>query len=235
MKKTVYQFVFFAALVTAPAKADVFGDFVGILTDPLKLGKASENAIHAIERLNIHVETLVGRVDSSVYERLNQVASISRNIKIDIDDSIQRSFVQIEALQAKIYSDTADLLRCSVEENAENVRSHLSRALNDLGKRKIRLEIFGFPILWAKIDPQDIDSPIEFFREYKKLKDGKLAEVREEDHPAQITDIYADVAWMARLTRCDYASGSSKWLELYRDYELENIRLQKYWINVKPL
>lgn len=219
----------------SPARAGFFEDAWGVVTDPLKIGKGSDNAVHAVERLAIHVARIQRQLDESAKNRIDQVGLILRQTKFDIDDSIAKMFAEVATFQTKFFADTAELVRCSGEITGEAIRSNLAKALNDLGQRKPKIVIFGWVIVTAEIEARDIESPIDSFRRVKSLYDQKLAKIGENDHPAKITDIYAEVARLARLTRCHYHEDSAKWLELYSDYELENIRLQKYWTRVVPL
>lgn len=217
------------------AHAGFFEDAWGVVTDPLKIGKASDNAVHAVERLAIHVERIQRQLDESAKNRIDQVGLVLRQTKFDVDDSIAKTFAHVASFQAAFFADTAELVRCTGAVTGEAIRSSIAKSLNDLGQRKPRLKLFGWTILWAEIDPEDIESPLDSFRIVKSLYDQKLAKIGSDDHPARITDIYAEVARLAQLTRCHYHEGSAKWLELYRDYELENIRMQKYWTRVVPL
>lgn len=225
----------FSLSTASSALAGFFEDAWGVVTDPLKIGKASDNAVHAVERLAIHVERIQRQLDESAKNRIDQVGLVLRQTKFDVDDSIAKMFAQVASFQTKFFADTAELVRCSGEVTGEALRSNLAKSLNDLGQRKPRLKFFGWTILTAEIDENDIESPIESFRKVKLLYDQKLAKIGSDDHPSRITDIYAEVARLARLTRCHYHQDSGKWIELYSEYELENIRLQKYWTRVVPL
>lgn len=238
MKKV---FIIFALIVctTGPVQANVFKDFIGILTDPLKVNRASENAIQAIERAAIHADRIRKDIDADAQRRLEQFNGIIVENRIalrkDMDATLEVFFDRLSNFQLQFILQTADLVRCSTEESSVILRNALSEALNNLGKRKPRLVLFGWVVISAEIEPQDIKSPIESFRELEQLYKERLLNVKETDHPSAITDVYADVARLARLTACNYHKDSTTWLDLYDGYELENIRRQQSWRNrVKP-
>ncbi|MBS7534822.1 hypothetical protein KHC28_14255 [Ancylobacter sonchi] len=235
MRKHLICAVFVFPLAVQPANADFFGDVWGVVTDPFKIGRASENIVHAVERAAIHISRIQKDIDSSAEARINQIQGVLRDTKLNLDDSIDKALTRISSISDKLFLDTSNLVRCSTEEAARSIQDHLSQSLNDLGRRKPRIAVFGWTILTAEIDSQDITSPIASFREVKAIYDQKISAISPSDHPSKLTDYYAEIARLARLTACHYHNDSNTWLDLYDDYQLEYIRQQKYWTNIKPI
>lgn len=244
--KSLVLAVFLTATFSAyPAQANLLNDTWGILTDPLKLGRSTSNAIHAIERAAIHAERIEGKINASVEARLTQIDKTVRETReaLDktataslqkIDDITTKAFSEISILQRGVFLDTAQLVKCTTEVSLFQVQTKLAETLNDLGKRKPRLEIFGWVILSAKIEQSDIKSPIGSFREVKRLYDAKLTKITPNQHPTEITDSYGELQRIADLTRCHYKADTGLSIELY-EYELEYNRLEKYWVGLVKL
>lgn len=227
------------ALVSTPTNADFWSDAAGILTDPIKLNKGSENIIHAVERANIHAEKLRQRFNDDIAVHLKKfdgTVSDTRtwfSSEVDkIDKNIDKYFDKVSQLEKSFISDTREMVKCSVEVSSDIIKSNLAKSLNDLGKRKPRFVIFGFiKIGEIKLDSTDITSPIEGFREAKNRYDSILSGVSASDNYNKITDAYADIARLANLAKCHYNSDGQKFLELYM-IELEYIRRGRAWIGL---
>tara|TARA_Y100000815_G_C13316135_1_gene490493 strand:- start:893 stop:1612 length:720 start_codon:yes stop_codon:yes gene_type:complete len=228
-------------LSLTPAKAGFLDDVWGVITDPLKLDRGSENLIHTVERAALHFDRIRGNIDENVEAHLNRISEIIKETQQSFNESSADTFNRIDStiekindLQKIIYRDTAQLVKCTTEVSLLQLRSALAKSLNDLGKRNPRLKFFGITIVSAEIEYQDINNPLESFREIKRLIQFELQSVGETDHPSKITDAYAEIQRLSDLTRCHYKDDSKIWSDLY-EYELDYIRLQKYWVNVKPL
>ncbi|MEP5201265.1 MAG: hypothetical protein ABJQ66_17730, partial [Paracoccaceae bacterium] len=179
---------FLAATISSPAKADFFSDVTGILTDPLKIGKGSENLLRAVERAFIHAQRLQDEVDDDIRDYIDEIdGTISdtrvwftgeREATIDqIDGIISNSLAEMSKLEKAFIADTRELIKCGSEVTAESLRDLLADALNDLGERKPRFKIFGITVGSLEIDAADIASPIEGFRRAKALYDNRIAAI----------------------------------------------------------
>lgn len=222
------------------AEANFLSDVRGILTDPLKLDKSSQNLLELADRTAIHIERIEGQINSDAKDRLDQIDKTLRDTREFIanevvvganmaDQFIDNAFNNINDLQNNFFQKTSDLVKCGTAVSADLVQSKIASSLNDLGLRKPRLTIFGWTVLEVKFDQQDFPSPIDAFRTLKKLTAKKLDEIREGDPYYRITDTYGEIARMADLTRCHYKEQSQLFAELY-ETELEYTRRGRSWV-----
>ena len=131
--------------VRASTVSDVLGDFEGIVTDPIKLGKASDNLLKAVQRLGPMVDELKqipGEVNTDLIDRLNQVQTIVNKVISDvdknvanIDDLIHDAEKKVQDLEAKIFQDAAKLIdkaRCAVNIELMQMQQTVEETINNL-------------------------------------------------------------------------------------------------------
>jgi hypothetical protein len=227
-------------IVMHDARSDVLSDARGMLTDPLKAGKASENLLEAVERAGIYAERIEGKLNDDATQRLAQMDTTIRETReflaqaasddlTKIESISLTAFVKVNQLQEDLFRNTRELIKCSTESSADIIQSKIAQSLNDLGVRRPRIALFGFTLFEVKFDKSDFPSPIEGFRQMKSLIDEKLKNVGPEASPSIITDAYGEIARMADLTRCNYGQDSAVYAELLED-DLEYTRRGKPWI-----
>lgn len=220
------------------ANAGFLDEAWGILTDPLKLGKSSSNLLRTVDRAAIHAERLEGKLNSDLRDRLSQLDGTIKETREFLNrataERIDQLTNNITALQVDFFQKSATVIKCSVNVTLNEAQVAIANTLNDLGKRKPGLSLFGFTIFEVEIEASDINTPIEGFREIKKLVDRKLADVKPTDHPNKITDLYAKLYRQADKTYCHYKAETEKYYELYT-YELEYIRRANVWKGLTSL
>ncbi|MCV9964539.1 hypothetical protein OIU34_21855 [Pararhizobium sp. BT-229] len=226
-------------LSATPTNAGLLDEAWGVVTDPLKIGKGTDNIIAAVERAMIHIERIqekLGKDANQIMDRVDKTIGDTRKDifkMIDATGGVAESvtnnaFAKLTVLQTSMIKDVRELVKCSTEVTLFQAQTALSRSLNELGERKPRIEIFGWTVLTAKIDPQDIDNPMQAYRRIKALYQTKLNAVTEKAHPQEITDIYGELQRISDLTRCHYKSDTGLFDELYWT-EIEYNRLEKPW------
>lgn len=227
------------ALSASEVEAGFLDEAWGVVTDPVKIGKGTENIIAAVERAMIHLERLqakLGEDANNILEHVDKTIGDTRkdifkmideggNVAKDVTDN---AFARMTALQTSMIKDVRELVKCSTEVSLFQAQTALAKSLNDLGERKPRIEIFGWVVLSAKIDPSDIDNPMKAFRRVKALYQSKLDAVTPEAHPREITDIYGELGRVSDLTRCHYKADTGLFDELYWT-EIEYSRLERPW------
>jgi hypothetical protein len=226
-------------LSATPTNAGVLDEAWGVVTDPLKIGKGTENIIAAVERAMIHIERIqdkLGRDANQILDRVDKTIGDTRKDVFKMIDATgfvardvtNNAFAKLAVLQTSMIRDVRDLVKCTTEVTLFQAQTTLAQSLNDLGERKPRIEIFGWTIVSAKIDPQDIDNPMQAFRRVKALYQTKLDAVSADAHPREITDIYGELQRISDLTRCHYKSDTGLFDELYWT-EIEYNRLERPW------
>ena len=222
------------------AKADILEDAWGVLTDPLKLTEGTENLIHAIQRAFILAERLQGKIDADVTRYFDRIDRLALDVHTRLDETIDGVFEDagvfvddtlsgIIATERQILNDAQHALKCSGEVAKTQVIDALVQSLHHLGASRPRITFFGTTILAAEITPEDIPNPIDGFREFRDLKLELLKEVKPEDHPHKITDVYAEIGRLASLTACHYKDNSSVFEELFWT-EIEFERRDRSWL-----
>ena len=236
-----------ALLSATQAKAGFLDEAWGVVTDPLKIGKGTENIISAVERSMIHLERIqekLGENANQVLDRVDKtIGETRRDVFKMIDETghvaesvTNNAFAKMTALQTNTIKDVRELVKCSTQVTLYEAQTALARSLNDLGERKPRIEFWGWTILSAKIDPQDIDNPMQAFRRVKALYQAKLDAVSDDAHPRDITDVYGELQRISDLTRCHYKSDTGLFDELYWT-EIEYNRLERPWrgkVQIQP-
>src|ERR1700729_1947690 len=94
--------------VSSPARADVIGDFSDILTDPFKLGRASDNILQSVERMQLMLNK-VGELEATANADL---AARIGEVKVIIDkviDAADRDLVTLKRIIAQAEADIASL------------------------------------------------------------------------------------------------------------------------------
>lgn len=215
------------------AGANIFNDIKGILTDPLKLDSSTENILHSIERTGVLAQRLEGKMNEDLTDRINQIDDVIQRTRVGLRDDIKAvtsvAFDRVSDLQTQFFSKASELLECSVVVGLFDIQTTLAQTLNNLGERKPSITLFGWTVWSVEIQPNDIVDPIASFRKIKELSDQKISEITDKQHPTVLTDSYAEITRLVKKTRCHYPTGSGLWIDLF-NYELEYIRLQKYWI-----
>lgn len=214
---------------------DIANDVWGIVTDPLKIGKGTENLIHAVERAGINAERLEGKTNEDFKARIDQINYIIKETRKDFREGIDKieeiantSFNQITELETKIFSDAAELVKCSVVTTKHEMQTAIADSLNKIGKRKPRFVIFGWEVGSVKFEPEDIETPMESFRTIKKEYQGRWSRLKLSDHPQMLTDGYSELQRIADLTRCHFKHDTGAAEELWF-WEIEFNRREDAW------
>lgn len=234
----------FCALVSVifsagDAQAGLLDDAWGVVTDPFKIGKGTENIVNGVENAMIHLERvqkqfgedadrILGKVDKTiaetrkdVFKAIDETGKVARSVT---DNAV----LQLSRLEKTMVQDAGDLIKCSTQTTLFQIQTTMAESLNQLGERKPRLEIFGWTILSAKIDPVDITNPMQTFRKIRAIYQAKLDAIGPDSHPHDITDIYGEMQRLADLSRCHYKADTGLFEELYWT-EINYNRMERPW------
>ncbi len=222
----IYTFFSIFCMSIAPASADVFSDAWGILTDPLKVGEASDNAVIAIREARdalIAMERLQEKNDSDIRFYLRDVdGKIDRmkNASIEVVDSLAD---EIRSVEDKIVRDIVLLVRkaeCSLNRTSDqairqSVRDTLPSWL--VGDERVFRLPFGVQkkyalgvIPWGtepkthSINLRTNPNPFEIFKEFENAYLENLKESKESDDAILIYSAWANLARLSKLTACFY-------------------------------
>jgi len=230
--------------LVAPANADVLSQVGGIVTDPLKLGRASDNILQAVNQINAMLRELEGRANQDLKDRIAQVqtlvdgviTAVDRNVK-DIKDVIANAELQITQLEKKIVSDAEELLnkvQCTVKAIVDqDVEGGISKVIDQLRDANPALTLFGIPILKLTVKQVRAQDP---FRAYLASRDALLVEynkLRPSDPAYNIPLTFANISNYAYLTRCEDIANAKPAIDeiLLRD-EIKYKAFQQPWIYI---
>lgn len=222
-----------------PARASLFSEAWGILTDPLKIGEGTENIMQTAERTMIHLERIqkqlgqdtdrvLGRVDNIIGDTRRDLFKVVNLAGEEARSVTNNAFLRVSELQKEVLLDANQFVKCSTATTLYQIQSSLAGSLNQLGQRKPRIVFFGWVILSAEFDPVDIENPMESFRAIKLIYQRNLNLVKPEDHPSKIFDIYGEMQRLSDLTRCHYKNDTLLFEELYWT-EIEFNRRERPW------
>lgn len=126
MRLKIYAISALMLLSVSPARANVFGELWGVITDPFKISKGSENVLAAAERTMIHLEriqqqlgndanVLLDKVDKTISDTrrdVSQMIDLTGNVAKGVTDN---AFLKLSALQTSMITDVRNLVKCSTE------------------------------------------------------------------------------------------------------------------------
>ncbi|MGR9503663.1 hypothetical protein ACU8MW_08095 [Rhizobium leguminosarum] len=185
---------------------DFFTDVWHVVTDPLKLGEASDNisaslqTISEIEnRIYAHASALEQQANGDVLRDLEEVKKLESQINSDVtargeqlDTVLRRRIEQLQQLEASFYADTADLVRCSTVNVAEEAKGALADALNQISDSEPTVYfLWVFPIAKVHVNPQSIGDPLEAWKRLEGQYVEVLQTVKEESDANIIPATYA--------------------------------------------
>lgn len=197
-------------LQIAPARANIFKDVWGVVTDPLKLNAASGQVSASLYRTMLQADELEAKGDMDVAARLTQIQGI-------VDDALSGS----RALEAQA---AADMTRLEQKVNADanntiyNVQCVAETSLNDSLQRaasqlleQVRashwvVRLLGFNIIdFGPTVKVSISDPDQAYWSLKTTVLGELARTQSDSSPAyDIISAYQNLERMAKLTTCYY-------------------------------
>src|ERR1700744_2651333 len=114
------------------AKANVFGDVWGVVTDPLGLRRASQTLSESVERSLIQLTALESVANNDVKARLEQIRSIVTDALSGQRALIDQAVLNMNQLEASINRDAVNLLyraQCAAEVAATTTSQRLFASL----------------------------------------------------------------------------------------------------------
>jgi hypothetical protein len=207
------------------AHADLLGDLAGIVTDPLKFGKMSENFKDAVLQALSQINALADKANGIAKARLEQLKGI-------VDDAIQGgvaaeqlAFDELMKLENKIYNDIQTILtdvQCATIVAAEGtLQSALIAALKNIAATQPTLSILNIPV--AKLStssPPDLPKPdVAFYKVRDEVK-ARLDAIKDTDRAYEIVSAYGNLEALAKRTRCFYN---------HQEFEKQFIREESFY------
>jgi len=230
--------------LTSPARADVLGDVWGIATDPIKLGRASQNILNSVERIQQMLNQL-GNVESTtnqdLTDRINQVKGVvdevitavnqnASNLQQIIDDAEQK----IAALENQIYLDAESLLdrvQCIAQNLATiQIQQAIANAVAELREADPEITFLGITIINLHLRQIKITDPD---RAYMSVRDGylnRLNALGPDSSAYTIVSIYGNIERLAEGASCAYRDPTVALIFLKEEFNYR--RLAAPWANI---
>lgn len=237
-------FICILNMASAPANADVLSDVSGIVTDPFKLGRASDDILQSVNQINAVLRELEGRTNQDLRDRVAEVqrlvddmiSAVDRN-REDIKEFIRTTQTQINQLEVTIVRDAEQLLNkfhCTVRAVLDqDLETGLAKIIDQLRKANPALTLFGIPIM--KITVQQIKSkdPFDAYLQTKAALFAEYQKIGANDGAYKIPQIFGNIADLAYWTRCEDTANNKPAIDqiLLRD-EIEYKRLQEPWTSI---
>lgn len=248
LRKCIAGTLVLGSLVLPPsAKADVVGDFRDELTDPLKLGKASNNILESVERMQLmlnQVGSLEATTNADLAERIRQAKVVVDNVIAAVDRAAKnlREIVteaenSLASLERSIYLDAQrilDKVQCVAQNATDQAEEAVAKAAGALRESDPHITFLGFTIIDLKLNKVHITDPD---RAYLSIRDGYLktleTTLRPTDSAYTIISAYANIGRVAWKTRCAYPVNSPAQAFLLNQ-EFDYLRLAKSWESISP-
>jgi hypothetical protein len=226
----------FGVGVSSPAFAGrFFKDVWGVVTDPLKLDKASSELSSSVDRSLIQLSALEGSANAHVEQRLDQIRSIL-NEAIDRENiSIASAISQMETLEDSINDDAISLVyrgQCVAEvAMLDQAQRGFAAAIDNLIKTDPGIRILGITIITFHAKHVQIDDPD---KAYISARDNVMSKLRETTNDStdayEILSAYQNLERAARFARCHYIDQDIGKKYTKEINELE--RLSDPWVSV---
>jgi hypothetical protein len=226
---------------------DAVGDAVGIVTDPVKLGRASDNLLQAVQPINAmlpQVAGLEGKTNDDLRDRIAQVQAIVDRVIAAVDQNVSnlQSIVaeaehQMNDLENKIFLDAQALLRqvqCLAHDMLTvQVPQGFASALRELRQADPSIRIFGLKVGDLTTNDVQVEDPFGAYMSAKQQLLNSLDQLGPDAPAYSISHTYGTIANLAYLTRCGDLGNTQPATDamLLRD-ELKYEQLQAPWSTV---
>lgn len=193
---------------SAKSQANIFDDTWGIVTDPIKLRQSSATLADSLDRTLAQLETLEGKADVHIAERLEQIRSIIKEAMGGTEQLLDKATADMLRLEVQVNVDAIDLIyraQCAATETINQGRQAFANVVSDLGRADPGLYILGLKIIDLRTKTVQVEYPDQaYWNMKKKLFDHLRASVKDDTDAYDIFSAYTNLGEMARLTLCSY-------------------------------
>jgi hypothetical protein len=239
ISKVIFATVAIVSILTFSAVAgNVLEDAYAVVTDPLKLGKASSELSASLERTLNQLNALESKTTYDVQQRLEQIRSILHDAIDGTQAIIADATKRMLELEASINADAIKLIyraQCATEVVLlDQAQRSFIQLISDLKKADPGVTILGIRVLDLKVNDVKIDYPDQAYISTKKaVLDALGKAVSDKSKAYEILSAYQNLERAAVFTRCYYIDQAlnTRWVEEANELE----RLSLPWvIVVKP-
>jgi len=236
----VFMLAIGCLLLTNSCRANLLGEAYGIVTDPLKLAKGSQNILDSVIRvqgLMKDLDSMEVRTNKDISDRLMQVKGITDQVIAAVDRNVAVAVTlvdQMNQLEKDIFARAEGLIekaRCLVANTMDELDTELKRAALTLKTANPRITLLGIPIINLTTSEVKIDDP---WQGYLSIANFHLAEIQKltDTSPArEFLHHYGEIVRLGKRAQCAYEGTSgATWLE--QMYVIPYSELQDQWITV---
>ena len=231
--------------LSIPAKADdVIGDFSGILTDPLKLGHASDKILQAVQRMQQMLNqagTIEATTNTDLAARIHDVKDIVDRVISAVDQDvanlsqiIAQGETQIALLEDTIYRDVESILdkvHCLVQNiTTVQLQEAVASSVAALKDADPSIRFLGINIVDLKLRKVEITEPDQAYISIKNGYLKKLDKLVSTDRAYTIVSTYANIERLAEDASCSYHDPTL--VAMFLKEEFEYRRLAEPWKTV---
>jgi Holliday junction resolvasome RuvABC endonuclease subunit len=231
--------------LSSPARADtVLGDFSGILTDPLKLGHASDNILQAVERMQLMLNqagSIEATTNADLAARIHDVKEIVDQVLKAVDQNvanlaqiIARAEATIASLEHTIYLDVEailDKVHCLAENLATvQLQEAIVTAVTTLKAADPSIKIMGIKAINPNLKTVEVIDPDQMYLSLKSGYQKRLKALGEKDPAYTILSTYANIERVAENASCAYHDPTIKAMFLKEEFTYQ--MLAKPWSTV---
>lgn len=231
--------------LSSPARADtVIGDFSGILTDPLKLGHASDNIFQAVERMQLmlnQVGSLEATTNADLAARIHDVKDIVDTVLRAVDQNVAnlrqivaQAETAIFSLEHTIYLDVEailDKVHCLVQNlGTTQLQEAIVTAVATLKAADPGIKILGIKTIDMNLKTVVVTDPDQMYLSLKSGYQKRLKALGEKDSAYTIVSTYGNIERVAENASCAYRDPTIKAMFLKEEFTYQ--MLAKPWKTV---
>ena len=196
----------------------------------------------ALDRSLSQVRDLQDRTDADVRDYLNQIEQIAAQTVQGVEASslvvLQQAERSALALERQIYTDFRDLIfqiECAGDRVLlSTLQQSLANAINLIRRSSPKLRIMGITIAEGVVEPVDVVNPDLAYSSVKRARLKSIlgsGAMTAEDDPYVFVSAYANIARLARQSRCHYVDAPDV-AALFTGEIREMNRLIRPWIEL---
>ena len=209
----------FVVVCQQPCDANVFGDLWGVVTDPLKLGKASTELSDSAQRSLIQISELESQTNYDAQQRLEQMRSILKDAITSGETVIDEVTNKMHDLEDKINQDAINLIyraQCATQTvMMVQMQQSFAQFIKNVRDADPGIRILGITLVRFHVNEIRVANPDDAYITAKAAVLAKLdKDVKDNTSAYNILSTYENLSRQAGYTRCYYIDQVSeiKWI-----------------------
>jgi hypothetical protein len=221
-----------------PAHANIFDDFEGIATDPLKLGHLSDRIQQTLMDALAQLQPLLDQANEIAEQRLDQLKGIVE-FAIQGGEAVEaKAFADLQNFESQLMVDVNRVIfraRCAAVVTLDGtIQNALAQALENIAKSQPSLTIIGITIAKLHLKKVTIPNPdTAYFQAKQETLQTLEQRVTDKTNAYDILSTYANLESLAEATRCFFLDKPNEITFVREQSRLEV--LQEPWTTVVVL